>query len=172
MSFKRSEIALLDFQYCHGNDDSIYMKEMAYMSGSSVAPNYFVFKQPFDIRELSREGRRKNDFCRKYVNGLEWSMGSIDYCSMGDILSPLNNFKYVFVVGQTKKDFLTKYVKTTVINLENKVNLKNLKNYFTYCPIHSNTKFKYAQNNLFKLFLFIEKKYYQIHDIIIDAINY
>lgn len=137
------------------------MKELAFMGGSSVIPNYFVFKQPFDYRELTRCGRRKNRYSQKFINGLDWSVGSEDYCSVGDILMALNNYKYIFVVGKLKKDFLLKYVTTTVINLENKFRFSDLNNYFTSCPIHLDNRFKCALNNVFKLFVYIEKTLYR-----------
>lgn len=170
-SINRSEIAVVDFQYCHGNDNNIFMKELAFMSGVSVIPNYFVFKNPFDKRELTRAGRRKNRYTQKFINGLDWSSGSVNYCSVGDILMPLNNYKYIFVVGKLKRDFLLKYVKTTVINLENKVNLTHLNNYFTACPFHVDNRFKCALNNVYKLFIYIDKKLHQI-EVDLEQINY
>lgn len=170
----RSEIALLDFQYCHGNGNSIYMKELAYMAGSSIAPNYVVFKEPFDIRELSYEGLRTNTYCKKFVNGLDWSMGSVDYSCVGDFLSPLNNYKYIFVVGKAKQDFLLNYVTTSVINLENKISLKKCENYYSkyICPLHPDNKFRCALNNLFKLYIFVENNYNKIQESVINEIKY
>lgn len=170
----RSEIVLLDFQSCHGNDNIIYMKEMAYMLGSSIVPNYFIFKAPFDVRELNNEGIRKNNFCKKYVNGLDWSMGSVDYSCVGDILSPLDAYKYVFVVGKAKQEFLLKYLKTNVINLETIVSFKNINNLYMkcMCPIHPDNKFKCAQHNLFKLFIYVENNYNQILQCVMDQIKY
>lgn len=168
----RSELVLVDLQYCHGNDDNIYVKELAFMGGSSVAANYFLFKPPFDIRELTRAGRKKNAYCKKFINDLDWADGDISYCNVGDIISPLNNYKYIFVVGKAKKDFLKKYVTTTIINLENKTSFKNLTNYFTSCPIHHDMRFTCALNNLYKIFVFIEKNVFQLEDIVLDEINF
>lgn len=172
IKIKKSEIVFLDFQYCHGNDKSIFMKELAFMGGTSVIPNYFVFKKPFDKSELTQSGRRKNRYCQKFINGLDWSMGSLDYCSVRDILMPLNKYKYIFVVGKVKKDFLLKYVKSTVINLENKIRLSHLNSYFTACPIHVDNRFKCALNNVYKLFMYVETNSYQLDDFYMNKINF
>lgn len=171
---KRSEIALLDFQYCHGNENTIYMKEMAYMVGTSITPNYFIFKPPFDVRELSKAAMNKNNYCKKFVNGLDWSMGTVDYNCVGDTLSPLDSYKYVFVVGKTKQDFLSQYLKTNVINLENVIRLKNIDNLYSkyICPIHADVRFKCAQNNLYKMIIFVENNYKKILQSIMTQINY
>lgn len=168
----RTEVAFVDFQYCHGNDNSIYMKELVFMAGTSVVPNFFLFRPPFDWRELTREGRRKNNYCKKFVNALEWSEGSINYCDVPDVLTPLDSYKYIFVFGKAKKDFLSKYIKSIIVNLENKTSFKNCINYSTSCPLHPDMKFKCAMNNLFKIFVFIETNYQKIEDIVLDEINY
>lgn len=171
-NFSLPKFVLVDFQYTYGNDESIYIKELAFMGGSSVVPNYFIFKPPFDKRELSKDGLKKNAYCKKYVHGLDWNDGDISYTSVGDILSPLNSYKYVFVFGQTKKNFLKKYLQTNVINLENKTILKKLRSYYTACPIHCNIKLNCAVNNIFKLFVFVEKNYRIFDEYILKEINY
>lgn len=167
----RSEIALVDFQNCHGNDTSIYIKELVFMGWESITPNYFLFRPPFDKRELTRQGRKKNAYCKKFVNGLEWGDGNVNYNDVGDVLSPLHSYKYIFVFGKAKKDFLTKYINSTIINLENNACLKNLTNYFTSCPIHKDIRFKCALNNIFKIFIFLEKNYNHIEDFVFNEIN-
>lgn len=170
---ENSEIALIDFQCCNGNNNAIYIKELALMTGGSVVPNYFLFKPPFDRRELSKQAQKQNDYCRKFIHGLDWLDGELEYTSLGDILSPLNSYKYIFVFGKNKKDFLTKYVKSSIIiNLEKETSFKNLKNYFTGCLMHSDMRYKCALNNLFKLFVFIETNYYKIEEYIFNEINF
>lgn len=164
----RSEFGLVDLQFSHGNNDDIYVKELAFMSGISIAPNYCLFKPPFDKRELTRKGVRKNLYCQKYVNGLAWMDGDIDYCNVGKILAPLNSYKYIFVIGRAKKQFLSQYVDTTIFNLEPQTSLKRLQNYITACPIHNDLRYKCAINNIFKIFIFIEKNYLEIENIVFD----
>lgn len=164
----RCEFGLVDFQFCHGNNDDIYVKELAFMSGISIVPNYFLFKPPFDIRELSRKGEKKNLYCQKYVNGLDWMDGDVDYCDVGKILSPLNTYKYIFVFGIAKKQFLSQYVDVPIFNLETQTSLKRLQNYITACPIHNDLRYKCAVNNIYKIFVFIEKNYLTIENIVFD----
>lgn len=171
-NFNLPNFVLVDFQYCHGNDNSIYIKEFAYMSGFSIVPNYCLFRSPFDSRELLKEGRRKNAYCKKYVHGLDWSDGSINYNCVGDILSPLNSYNYVLVIGQIKKEFLEKYLSTNIVNIEYKTSFRKMRNYFTNCPIHKDQKFKCAVNNLYKMFVFIESNAINSFDeIIYDEIK-
>lgn len=153
----RSSVALVDFQYCYGSRETIFIKELAFMGGASVVPVYYLFKPPFDYRELNREIQDKNLFCKTEVHGINWHDGTVDYCSVGDILSPLNEFKFIFVVGEEKKKFLQKYLKTHIIALDMYTGLHNLPSYFTNCPYHRDLHFKCALNNLFKIFVFIEK---------------
>lgn len=167
----RTDIALVDFQYCHGNHKSIFIKELSYMCGASIVPNNFFFRPPFNARELTVEARKTNAYCKKYVNGLDWMDGNIDYNDVEDVLKPLNDYKYIFVVGKEKKKFLQKYLVSTIINLENKMSLKSCQNYSTNCFIHLNSNFKCAINNIFKLFVFIEKKWNNVGDLIYNSIK-
>ena len=161
----RADFGLVDIQFCHGNNEDMFAKELSFMSGNSIIPNYFLFKPPFDIRELTRKGRKKNLFCQKYINGLTWNEGDVDYCNVSDTISPLNRYKYIFVFGKAKKDFLSKYLESTIINLENLASLRNFFNYTTGCPTHTDLRYKCAVNNVYKIFVFIEKNYLQIEHI-------
>lgn len=167
-----SEFAIIDFQCCNGNNNDIYIKEVAFMTGESVVPNYFLFKPPFDRRELSAEALKQNEYCRKFVHGLDWLDGEFEYTAVGEILSPLNSYKYIFVFGKNKKDFLLKYLKSNIINLEYQTSFKSLKNFFTGCPVHSDIRFKCALNNIFKLFVFIENNYNKIEEFIYNETSF
>lgn len=171
LNISRSSVALVDFQYCHGNNEIIFIKELAFMGGASVVPAYFLFRPPFDYRELDKETRDKNLFCTSRVHGINWNDGTLDYCSVGDILSSLNGFDYIFVVGIQKQQFLKKYLKTNVISLEMHTHLHNLPNYFTNCPLHREFQFSCALNNLFKIFIFIEKYTHIIEKCIREQIK-
>lgn len=167
----RADFVVVDFQFCNGNDKNIYIKELSYMCGTSVVPNNFLFRPPFDGRKLTRAAYKTNMYCKKFINGLDWTDGNLDYSTVGDILSPLDNFKYIFVVGRAKKDFLTKYNKPNIINLENQMSLKNRTNYFTGCPNHYDLRYKCSLNNVFKIFIFIEQNFCTIENLIYNKIN-
>lgn len=171
LKIHRASIALVDFQYCYGNQETIYIKELAFMGGASVVPTYYLFRPPFDNRELDKKIQDKNSHCKAAVHGINWNDGIFDYCSVGDILSPLNEYQYIFVVGFNKKKFLSKYLNTNIISLELFTGLHNLPNYFTNCPFHRNLEFKCALNNLFKIFIFIEKYDHILVKCIQDQIN-
>lgn len=167
----RSEVALVDFQYCNGDNNTIFVKELAYMVGNSVTPHFFLFNSPFDKRELTKETQKQNDYCKAYIHGLDWNDGDLAYTNVGNVLLPLNNFKYIFVFGSAKKDFLLKYVDSIVINIEYQTSFSNLKNYSTCCPLHKEKQYKCALNNLFKLFVFLEKNEHRIEDFYFDDVS-
>lgn len=162
MKTNRSDRVLVDFQYCHGNNSTIYIKELAFMGGVSIVPHYFLFRPPYDKRELSEDGKRQNEYCKRFIHGLDWMDGDLDYYSVGDVLCQLNNFKFIFVFGSAKREFLLKYVTPQVVNLETQTSFKKLENYITACPIHKDTRYKCALNNLYKLFVYMEKNEYYI----------
>lgn len=168
---EKSEVALVDFQYVNGDNNRIFIKELAYMMGSSVVPHYFLFNSPFDIRELSKETQTQNENCKTHIHGLDWDHGDLEYTTVGNVLSPLNNFKYIFVFGIVKKDFLEKYLKSTIINLENQICFSNLNNYFTNCPLHTDKRYKCALNNLFKIFVYMEKNEHRIEEFYFDEVS-
>ena len=141
------------------------------MCGISVVPNHFVFRPPFNIKELTDEACRTNVYCKNYVNGLDWKDGDVDYNDVESVLAPLNEYKYIFVVGRDKKRFLEKYINTNIVNLEDKIKLRTCRNYFTNCSIHSEFGFKCAINNVFKIFVFIEQNWNKNLDIIYDEIK-
>lgn len=171
IEINRSDIALVDFQYCHGNHKSIFVKELSFMCGASVVPDYFLFRPPFNIKELTGEACRTNAYTKTHVNGLDWTDGEKNYNDVEKALTPLNNYQYIFVVGQEKKIFLQKYIHSTIINLENNMKLRACQNYFTNCPIHLDTRFKCAVNNIFKIFVFIEQNWKELGYILDDEIN-
>lgn len=171
LNIHRASVALVDFQYCYGNQETIYIKELAIMGGASVVPIYYLFRPPFDQRELDKNIQDKNSYCKAAVHGINWNDGIFDYCSVGQILSTLNEYQYIFVVGYEKKKFLNKYLNTNIITLELFTGLHNLPNYFTNCPFHRNLEFKCALNNLFKIFVFIEKYDHILLKCIQDQIN-
>lgn len=123
-SIDRSDIAIVDFQFCHGNHKSIFMKELAFICGTSIVPNHFLFRPPFNIKELTNEACRTNVYCKNFVNGLDWEDGDVDYNEVESVLMPLDEYKYIFVVGRDKKQFLQKYLTTNIINLEDKIKLR------------------------------------------------
>lgn len=169
---EKSEIALVDFQYCNGDNNTIYIKELAYMLGASVVPHYFLFNPPFDSTELMNKTEKQNEYCKAHIHGLDWQDGDLSYTNVRNVLFPLNNFKYIFVFGRVKKDFLLKYVNSNVINLEHLIGFSSLNNYFTMCPLHTDQRYKCALNNLFKLFVFMEKNEDKIEEFYFDDIIY
>lgn len=171
LSINRSRTALIDFQYCYGNQNTIFIKELAFMGGASVVPIYYLFKPPFSYKELDKDIQDKNLFCKSVVHGINWNDGTMDYCSVGDILTPLNEYEFIFVVGVEKKKFLAKYLNTNIIALDMYTGLQNFPGYFTNCPIHKDFHYKCALNNLFKIFVFIEKYDHILQKCIRDQIK-
>lgn len=171
IQINRTSVALVDFQYCYGSQNKIFIKELAFMGGASVAPFYFLFKPPFDEKELDKEIQDKNSFCKSVIHGINWNDGNVDYNNVGDVLCPLNEFEYIFVVGLEKKIFLKKYLKSNIIALDIYTGLQNLPSYFTNCPFHQNFPYKCALSNLFKIFVFIEKYDHILQKCIREQIN-
>lgn len=159
VTIDKSDIALVDLQFCNGNDKTLYVKELAYMLGVSVIPTHHIFKPPFSIRRLTKQAIKQNIYNKTYIHNLDWTDGEVDYNRVDDILQPLAEHKYIFVFGKNKKEFLLQHLNLNVINLENKISFKKLKNYITSCPVHDGNymNFKCSLNNIFKLFIFLEK---------------
>lgn len=158
---ERNKVILLDFQFVFGNNEQIFIKELAFMNGGSVVPNYYLFKSPYHFKELDKAALRKYYYCKKYVNGLDWKTGCIEYLNVADILSPLNNAT-IIVVGKAKKEFLEKFLSSNIINIELNTSLCKLPNYFANCPIHRNFDYRCVLNNVFKILYYLEKNEYDI----------
>lgn len=54
--------ALVDFHYCHGNKNKIFIKELVYVSANFVVYNYFLFRPPFGEKKLDGETKDQNVF--------------------------------------------------------------------------------------------------------------
>ncbi|QKS69561.1 hypothetical protein [Drosophila-associated adintovirus 1] len=159
----RNSAVLVDFQYMLGNDRQIFVKELAFMQAGSVIPNFFHFKPPYHSKELDNGILTLQHTTKRNINGLDWSDGDIPYLSLSDILTPLNSFAVVIVRGEAKKQFLTKYLATNIVDLDLGQSLTSYPNYFTNCRIHKKLPVRCALNNLFKLFVFLESSNYEIY---------
>ncbi|QKS69573.1 hypothetical protein [Drosophila-associated adintovirus 2] len=159
----RNSAVILDFQYVIGNYRQIFVKELAFMQAGSVIPNFFHFKPPYHAKELDQVILNNQHSTKRHINGLDWSEGDISYLSLSDILTPLNSFAAVIVRGETKKQFLTKYLSTNIIDVEIGQSLTCYPNYFTNCRIHKKQPVRCALNNLFKLFVILESSNFEIY---------
>lgn len=159
----------MDIQFVVGNKNQHFAKEIAYVHANSIVHHHFVFKPPFDYRELDEPARRQNAYNVNNINNLRWIEGNLPYSNVSSILwssvqnCPTKAIKTKIIVkGCQKKEFLLKYFdcdKTTIeiIDLDMGMSLAKIPNKFTDCEFHTNGEMRCAINNVYKLMFYLNK---------------
>lgn len=106
-------IAFMDFQYLLGNNNQIFIKELAFIRASSVTPQVFYFKPPYQWQDLEAKYKKQNKFCAKYINKIRWDYGDLNYIELSYFIRDLNadeTLTTIFVKGEDRVNFLKKYL--------------------------------------------------------------
>lgn len=112
--------AVVEFQ-CFVDDCNNYIvKELAIFDLKYYAASHWIFKPPSHPLVIRSKTVRTNCWLSKNYHRIRWEQGDISYRSLPDILHDVDlNYKYVFVKGQQKKDFLLGFLHSCeIINIE------------------------------------------------------
>lgn len=168
--FDSNKTIVMDIQFVVGNKNQYFAKEIAYVYANSIVHHHFVFKPPFDYRELDEQARRLNTYNVINVNNLGWDEGYLPYSNVSSVLmsslqknsqSKKSIKTKIIVKGHQKKEFLLKYLddhSTEIIDLDIGTSLSKIPNKFTDCQIHSKAEMRCAINNVYKLMFYLNRK--------------
>lgn len=151
---------ILDIQFVSGNMGQYFAKEIAYVYANSIVPHHFVFKAPYDYRELDEQAKKQNTFNINNINQLRWDQGKLAYSEVSNLFWNLRNYTTIIVKGQQKKDFLLKYFDNNthaIVDLDIGASLSRIPNKTTDCYLHSNGEMRCAINNVFKIMFYMNK---------------
>lgn len=159
----QKKIIFVDFQFVIGNGKQYFIKELALVKQGCLLPEHYLFKPPYPQQELTVSNIQQNDYNRKYINGLEWESGIIEYNFLPHVLKNLESY-IIYVKGKQKKDFLSKYISepVNIIDISSDIpKLEELQDYDTYCGVHSmcnqSTRNRCAIKNCFKIYMCLLK---------------
>lgn len=146
---------ILDVQFVVGNNAQYFAKEVSILKTGSVKPCLYLFKPPYPVEELRPKYRRQNEFNFKNINGLKWNYEDLEYNHLPRLLSTVESFM-IYVKGDTKKQFLQKYLpQSTIIDLRIP-KLSDLEQFDTYCKIHIKTPYlRCAAKNCINVYLYM-----------------
>lgn len=153
--------AIVDLQFIIGNNNQYFLKEIAFVAESSLIPILHVFKPPYPKEELCENMKKQNSFNKRNINGLSWEEGNIEYSEVGSVLrSYLGSFCTIYVKGLQKKEFLCKYLPTSVeiINLDDSIpSLQKLQKFSSFCPFHDSNQLRCAVKNVMNVYMHLIK---------------
>lgn len=96
-----------DLQFFRGDEKELILKCISFSKLFSDTIEFFVFKPPFDIVELSPYRRRAARFVTKNFHHIQWEDGFIDYNEINNIIKEnLDTAQEIFVKGHEKATFL------------------------------------------------------------------
>lgn len=146
---------LIDLQFVCGNYKQQYVKELVILFADSSNPIHHHFKPPYPENQLSPKYVKQNIFIRKYINGLDWSSGDMDYSMLAYILQTLENYTVV-VKGPEKAAFLSQFLAANhIIDIQTNRSLSNMVDRYHNCPIHHRGYTRCGVNNVFKIMFFM-----------------
>lgn len=126
---------VLDIQFIVGNNNQKFVKELVILQSGSIIPDIYYFKPPYPKEELNSKALWQLNYNHKFINGLLWEDGIIDYNQLPSILSLLNDMK-IFVKGVEKIRFLKLYIKNADFVQPDIPKLADLQRYKIKCKFH------------------------------------
>lgn len=143
---------IIDLQFVIGNEKENLIKEMTILELESSKLQHYIFKPKFHYLKLNTQAKIQNFYNYKYINGLRWIDGTLDYKEIYNILI---NFvdKVIIVKGVDKKQILQSYLPTTnIIDLDMNKSLEVCLDPGICCKLHENRlKLRCAYKNVFKI---------------------
>lgn len=112
--------AVVEFQ-CFVDDLNNYIvKELSIFDLKYYAGSNWIFKPPSHPVVTSAKSIRTNRWLSKNYHCVRWEEGDVSYQHLSSIFQDIDlNYKYIFVKGHQKKDFLLKFLHSCeIINLE------------------------------------------------------
>lgn len=91
-------------------------KEMAIWDGERI--DHYVFKEPFPFKYLSKPLQRQAQWLTQNYHKLHWTDGDVDVSRIPHILNDIR-VAVVYCKGRMKSNYLKKYIKNDIVDLEN-----------------------------------------------------
>lgn len=153
MNHHNKSAAVVDMQFVVGNNAQLFVKEIVILPCGSFIPEQYYLKPPYPREELNVKAVRQENYNARYINGLRWDGGNIEYNQLAKILLPLETSK-IYVKGEEKAKFLRKYLPGVEIIDLNIPKLSSLDSYKIKCNIHAEgSKLRCAMQNCFNIYM-------------------
>ena len=131
---------VLDAQFLKNREDEYIVKELAILALDENYVAHWLVKSQGTFFRLPKNVVRQNNFSARYLHGIEWNEGDIDFIDLYRTLAKLSNHvRKVYVRGECKADFVRRYLTPRVVNLEEDENcptFADLPTLDTYCLFH------------------------------------
>lgn len=152
MEYSKQSTIFLDIQYQIGKEGEKVVKELAFIEGNGTVAKSFSFKPPYSFDELTEKQKFQVKFNERYINGLNWYDGDLDYTKFEEIITYLEHSSEVDVIivnGLEKVRFLDQYSS----KIEEAHCTKKLKdaNLIYECMNHTSTTKRCAVKTVFSL---------------------
>lgn len=146
---------LIDLQFVNGNFNQQYVKELVILFADSSNAIHHHLRPPYSEKHLTRRVVRQNIFNRKFINGLDWNSGEMDYSMLAYILQTLEKYTVV-VKGPEKAAFLSQFLDANnIMDIQTNKSLSNMVDRYHNCPIHHRGYKRCGINNVFKIMFFM-----------------
>lgn len=129
---RNSHIAVVDLQGFPINEGKhLVLKELAFSfintdnksdhpSANNNEIYHYIFKSPFNFKQLSRDSQFRVRWQGKYYNGLGWTDGEIPYEQISECIQPLlQKDLLIYVKGSDNLSWLLKLSKQPTLNIIN-----------------------------------------------------
>lgn len=157
--YSYTDTVIIDVQFLLGKNKEFIIKELAILPVTHPTALYFLFKPPYPFFKLGKRTQFQNLYNCRYINGLDWYCGSVDYTAIKELLMPYQDCT-IIVKGHEKKVALMNYL--TSANIIDLIGedfcLEYQQDYVHNCPYHNTGFQRCAINNTYKIRRYMEQK--------------
>lgn len=111
------KICVVEFQSFKGHTGEHIVKELVILDVSTSVINYFLFKPPYSISDLSSKNFRTNNWLTNHYHHISWEEGFTDYNDLERIIKHYcNQYNIVYTSGEEKRKFIQMYTESKVVS--------------------------------------------------------
>lgn len=116
---KTPKRCVIEFQGFRNSNGRFIIKELVIYDMTTHVLNYFVFKPPFNFRQLSRKANRTNNWLTSNFHHITWDEGFTEYKELNHILQHYcNQYDKIYTSGEEKSKFIERRTANKVVNIE------------------------------------------------------
>lgn len=113
---------IVDLQGFWKPKNTFVLKEVAILHSGATSPIVYQFAAPFPWRDLPLSYQRKIRWLERQYHGLRWTLGTLPYDTVKDVLTPLlRDVSRIYVKGHEKVAWLREHAdvdENRVLDLE------------------------------------------------------
>lgn len=110
--------ATIDFQAFDSSDGGFVIKELAIINHHNYEVEFWVFKPPFEEKNLDPHSRRTAQWLKYNHHGLDWNDGNVDFCKLKRLIrAAVLPYHTLYAKGYEKAGYLQGILHRPVIEL-------------------------------------------------------